>query len=75
MARQAAVGKKAPPRATPTKKMAEGEIYVCGECGLMVQVVEPCACEPEVCYATCCEQPMGKAAGTRAARKTKRAKK
>ncbi|GEM_PF-1346816 len=48
-------------RAKPAKKMESGELYECEECGLVVNVVDPCGCEPEVCYITCCEHPMKKA--------------
>ncbi len=34
----------------------KGEQYRCDECGMVVQVANPCACEP--CGMVCCGVPM-----------------
>jgi hypothetical protein len=44
-------------KATPAKKVAKGDSYVCGVCGLAVVVDEECGCE-DVCDIVCCGQPM-----------------
>jgi len=38
----------------PTKK---GTRYKCEECGLIVEVADPCGCEP-TCHIMCCGVPM-----------------
>ena len=45
------------PRAS--RKIAEGDNYVCDVCGLSVIVEDVCGCE-EVHEIVCCEQPMTK---------------
>lgn len=45
-----------------------GDRYVCDECGMVVSVEEPCACD--ACGIACCDVPMVKAAG--AARKAEK---
>ncbi len=44
-------------KATAKKKVAKGESYVCGVCGLAVTVDEVCGCV-DVCDIICCGQPM-----------------
>ena len=53
-----AKGKETTSKKTTTKeKVAEGDSYVCGVCGLAVTVDETCGCV-DVCDIICCEQPM-----------------
>ncbi|MBI2957612.1 MAG: hypothetical protein HYY32_02095 [Chloroflexi bacterium] len=73
MARQAVAEPKAVAKPRARAKMEKDEYYVCSECGLTVQVVEPCACGPEVCYITCCERPMEKTASAGTAKRGTRA--
>jgi len=37
------------------------DLYVCGECGMVVSVEEACTCDD--CGIVCCDVPMVKAAG------------
>ncbi|MDD5038345.1 MAG: hypothetical protein PHN78_03415 [Dehalococcoidales bacterium] len=39
------------------KKVAKGDSYVCGECGLLISVDEDCDCV-DVCDIVCCGEPM-----------------
>lgn len=48
---------KATARSTAKKKVARGDAYVCGVCGLAVTVDEECGCV-DVCDIICCGQPM-----------------
>ena len=36
----------------------KGEQYKCDNCGLVVIVEEPCACEADTCELLCCGEPM-----------------
>jgi hypothetical protein len=47
----------------------KGEEYKCEECGLVVVVQDPCACEP--CDLICCNVPMKPAKETKAKSKAK----
>ncbi len=42
---------------TTKKKVAKGESYVCGVCGLAVTIDEVCGCV-DVCDIICCGKPM-----------------
>ena len=42
---------------TTKKKVAKGESYVCGVCGLAVTIDEVCGCV-DVCDIICCGEPM-----------------
>jgi len=42
-------------------KAKEGDLYSCGECGLVVCVEDPCGCS--TCEMICCDVPMTKKAG------------
>jgi len=60
-----------------TQKIAKGDAYVCGVCGLAVTVDETCGCV-DVCDIICCGKPMKprkKAAGATKAKATKASKK
>jgi hypothetical protein len=47
----------------------KGEEYKCEECGLVVVVQDPCACEP--CELVCCSVPMKPVKETKAKAKAK----
>ena len=51
------VGKKEIQKAPAKGKMAKGDSYVCGVCGLAVIVDEVCGCVG-VCDIICCGKPM-----------------
>ena len=48
---------KSPAKAAPSKRVAKGDSYACGVCGLAVTVDEACGCT-EVCDIICCGKPM-----------------
>jgi len=39
------------------KKVAKGDAYECGVCGMSIVVDEPCGCE-DTCDIMCCGEPM-----------------
>jgi len=39
------------------KKVAKGDAYECGVCGMSIIVDEPCGCE-DTCDIMCCGEPM-----------------
>jgi len=50
--------KEAPAQKAPAKKkVAKGESYVCGVCGLAVTIDEVCGCV-DACDIICCDKPM-----------------
>jgi hypothetical protein len=49
--------KKAAPAKGTTKKVAKGDAYSCGVCGLVVTVDETCGCV-DTCDIICCNEPM-----------------
>jgi hypothetical protein len=46
-------------------KAKEGDLYSCEECGMVVSVEDPCGCS--MCELICCDVPMQKKAGKKAA--------
>jgi hypothetical protein len=44
-------------KAAAVKKVAKGDSYVCGVCGLAVTVDDACGCV-DVCDIICCGEPM-----------------
>lgn len=70
MAVKTAAKKSAPAKkATAKKKVARGDSYSCGVCGIVVSVDEVCGCV-DVCDIVCCGQPMkAKPAKTKASAK------
>ena len=52
-----AASAKTAAKASSTKKVAKGDAYVCGVCGLAVTVDETCGCV-DVCDIICCGKPM-----------------
>jgi len=68
--KKAAVAKKK----VATKKVAKGDAYVCGVCGLAVTVDETCGCV-DVCDIICCGKLMKPKSAARATKaKTTKAK-
>lgn len=70
MAQKVATKKAAPAKKTAAKKkVAKGEFYSCGVCGIAVTVDEACGCV-DVCDIICCGVPMKpKKAKAKAAKK------
>jgi len=52
-------------------KAKQGDLYSCGECGLVVCVEDPCGCS--ACELICCDVPMTKKAGKAKTAKKKKA--
>jgi hypothetical protein len=50
-------------------KTTKGDVFSCGECGMIVSVMESCECD-DSCELFCCEAPMTK--GKIAARNVKK---
>ena len=49
--------KKAAVKRAPKKKVAKGDTYTCGVCGLAVVVDTVCGCV-DTCDIICCSEPM-----------------
>ncbi|MFH1032114.1 MAG: hypothetical protein V1767_06100 [Chloroflexota bacterium] len=58
MAVKKVAAKKAPAKKRTTKRTSAGDAFVCGECGLVVTVDQPCTCVDELCDIVCCGVPM-----------------